>query len=137
MAILYIVGAGLSGLSMLLSVAGLVTYTLHPRATALLNAMVAWLATIILLAANLVTTIGGDEATDQINKLGSDIGLSASAGGKFKAIAWAAFAVMALTAIYWTYEVFAALMARRRRLPRGNYEKYPLPPRQSRRHNRR
>ncbi len=113
-AVLYILGAGFSGLALLGSAAGLAAYGRHPRATAAANAVLAWLAALTLLVANVATTVGGQKGADEINSRGQDIGLSASAGGKLIAIAWAAFALMVVAAIYWTYEVVAVRRARRR-----------------------
>ncbi|TPX18899.1 uncharacterized protein E0L32_011377 [Thyridium curvatum] len=112
-AVLYILGAGLAGLSMLASAAGLFAYARHPRSTSLANAGLGALAALLLLVANLVTTVGGSKAAGAINKYGDGIGLRASSGGKFVAITWAAFAAMCLAAAYWTYELFMARKARR------------------------
>ncbi len=143
MAILYIIGASLSGLSFVLSAIGLFTYARSPRPTAAVNAAFAWLATIVLLVANLITTIGGKDGTDAINDKGQDIGISADKGDKFLAITWVAFAAMAVAAIYWTYEIIAVRRSRKRGLPHGrrhaeklSMDDYAPPPRQGRSHRR-
>jgi len=116
LAIFFMLGAGFSGLSMLLSAAGVVTYARHPRTTSAANTLAAWLASLTLLVADVITTAGGKTAVDAINDFGHEIGLVAVFGTQFIAIGWSAFALMTLAAIYWTHEIFAVRRARRRGL---------------------
>jgi len=114
LAIFFIIGAGAAGVSMLSSIAGLVTYSRSPRLTALNNVCWAGLSALALFVGSMIVTIGGKKAADAINEFGDDIGLVATRGSKFISISWASFAAMFVAACYWTYELFAVIKARRR-----------------------
>ena len=104
LAIFFIIGAGAAGVSMLSSLAGLITYSRSPRLTALNNVCWAGLSALALFVGSMIVTIGGKKAADAINEFGDDIGLVATRGSKFISISWASFAAMFVAACYWTYE---------------------------------
>jgi len=104
LAVFFIIGAGCAGVAMLSSAAGLVTYSKSPRFTVLNNVGWAGLSALALFVGSMVVTIGGKKAADAVNEYGDDVGLVASRGSKFLAIAWTAFAAMAVAACYWAYE---------------------------------
>jgi hypothetical protein len=58
----------------------------------------------VLLAGNGITTYIAKSLANKINDFGQHIGLSASSGQKFLIITWIAFALIAVTAGYWTKE---------------------------------
>ena len=114
MAILYILAAGFSGLSILASLAALFMLPQAGRMLVLANFTLAFLAMVCLLAGNLATTIGGKKVVDAVADFGEDIGLYASRGHKFMALVWTAFALMTVSTIYWGYEFFAETRMKRR-----------------------
>ena len=114
MSVLYILGAGFSGLSLLGSLAALFMLPQSGRILVLVNFTLTFLAMVCLLAGNLATTIGGKKVVDAVADFGDDIGLYASRGDKFMALVWTAFALMAVSTIYWGYEFFAETRMRRR-----------------------
>ncbi|EOO01190.1 putative sur7 protein [Phaeoacremonium minimum UCRPA7] len=113
MSVLYILGAGFSGLSLLGSLAALFMLPQSGRILVLVNFTLTFLAMVCLLAGNLATTIGGKKVVDAVADFGDDIGLYASRGDKFMALVWTAFALMAVSTIYWGYEFFAETRMRR------------------------
>ncbi|CAN8105069.1 unnamed protein product [Discula destructiva] len=73
------------------------------------------IATLFLLIGNLVTTIGGKYAVEQIREHGGDLGLYAYRGSKFLAVTWSAFALLLVAAALWTFECAHTFLERRRR----------------------
>lgn len=93
MVIFYIIGIAFSGLAMITAIAGLVT---DGRLSAFVNWLVDILAFTTLGVASAVATAVIVIAVDRINKYTDEVGISASRGGKFLAMTWAATAVMLL-----------------------------------------
>jgi hypothetical protein len=106
LAVIYIVAVGFTGLSFLGSVTALfLINSAKARLVVFANLLTAVLAAILLLAGSLTTTIGAKQAADKIDDLGEDIGLSATTGGKFLGLTWAATGLMIVAAGYWVWEV--------------------------------
>lgn len=119
MALFYILAVGFTGLSLFGSAAGLALFnSSKARLLILANIGVAGLAALILLISSLVTTLGVKPAAAAIDKLGNDIGLRATVGGKFLGLTWTASALMIIAACYWVYEFFQS----RKRGPVGRME---------------
>ncbi|KAF6842275.1 SUR7 protein [Colletotrichum musicola] len=116
--ILYVVGIGFSGLSILGSLAAF--FLGFRKLVTITNFVFTVLASIAFLAGSLITTIGAKEGAKQINDIGDDIGISAEAGQKFMIISWVAFAVIAAAAVYWVAQ-FCVGRRSRSRSPRRTY----------------
>jgi hypothetical protein len=110
--VLYVLGAGLSGLAMIGAAAAI--FTALRGAVTLSNFAVALLAALALAVGAVITTVAAKEGADTINDFGAEVGVVAVAGQQFIVISWVAFAVMAAATIYWTAEFFLARRARRR-----------------------
>lgn len=105
LAVIYILAVGLTGLSFFGSVAALgLISSAKARIVIMANLGLAGLAAILLLIGSLTTTVGAKGAADKIDDLGKDIGLRASAGGKFLGLTWAALGLMVIAAGYWGWE---------------------------------
>lgn len=115
--VLYVLGIGFSGISMILCAVGFFL-TLN-RLLMLSNLAVASLAGFAYMLGSLITTIGANEGADTITDVGETVGVSARAGQKFIVISWVAFALATATTIYW----FAELWIERRRRKRSWTEK--------------
>lgn len=120
LAVIYILALGFTGLSFLGSLLALpLISSAKAGLVALANLGIAVLAVILLLIGSLTATVGAKEAAKKIDDLGEDIGLRASAGGKFLGLTWAALGLMVVSAGYWGWE----LMQRRKRGGRREGEK--------------
>lgn len=105
MAVIYILAIGFTGLSFFASVAAVALIPKQARTITLANLGIAVLAVLLLLAGNLITTMGAKPAAHKIDDIGKRIGLRAYSGDKFIAMAWAAFALMVVAAGYWGWEL--------------------------------
>ncbi|OIW32207.1 hypothetical protein CONLIGDRAFT_572961 [Coniochaeta ligniaria NRRL 30616] len=106
LAVIYILAVGFTGLSFLGSVAALGLFnSAKARLVVLANLGMAGLAAILLLVGSLTTTVGAREAAHKLDDLGEDIGLRATAGGKFLGMTWAAAGLMIIAVGYWGWEV--------------------------------
>lgn len=110
--VLYVLAIGFSGLSILGSLAAF--FMGFKKSMTVTNFIFAFLATLVLFAGSLITTIGAKEGAKQITDLGEDIGIAASAGQKFMIISWVSFAVMFAAAIYWVTQFCVERRPRKR-----------------------
>lgn len=105
LALIYIIAVGFTGLSFFGSLAAVpLINSAKARLVILANLGTAGLAAILLLVGSLTTTVGAKGAADKIDDLGEDIGLRATAGGKFLGLTWAAVGLMVVAAGYWGWE---------------------------------
>ncbi|KAH8912613.1 hypothetical protein BR93DRAFT_922581, partial [Coniochaeta sp. PMI_546] len=106
LALIYILAVGFTGLSFFGSLAAVpLINSAKARLVILAHLGTAGLAAILLLVGSLTTTVGAKGAADKIDDLGEDIGLRATAGGKFLGLTWAAVGLMVVAAGYWAWEV--------------------------------
>lgn len=129
LAAMYILSAAFTGLAALGALAALFLLPRRaPRRVSLANLALALPAAVFLLVGSLMYTVGAGEVVKKIRGMGAgDVGLDVEVGSKFEALSWAAFALMAVAAAYWAYELVAAFRAGRRdRKVRGKAEKYSM-----------
>lgn len=87
------------------------------------NLATAYLATFFLLIGNLVTTIGGKYVVEKVREHGKEFGLYAYMGGKFLALSWAAFAMVMVAALLWTFQWATCFLERRAREKRARQQR--------------
>ncbi|PHH92572.1 hypothetical protein CDD83_6734 [Cordyceps sp. RAO-2017] len=109
--IVYVLGMGLSGLSMLLNLAALFLLG-KSGAVVLANFMAASLAALCCIIGSVITTAAGSKAVDQINKRGARVGLAAERGSKFYIIGWITTGFMFAVTAFWLVQF---LLLRRKR----------------------
>jgi hypothetical protein len=141
LALPYLLGAGFSGLSMLLSLLGLSRYDrgsrrVHERGPekngstadrgvrrpwkrgfflALANFSVAFCGAVALGVGSGISTLKMEDIAGAINNYGNKYGLYAVTSAPFKRMTWAAFALMAAAMLYWAVE--GVLSCTRRKSP--------------------
>ncbi|KAL6860196.1 hypothetical protein ACO1O0_004222 [Amphichorda felina] len=104
--ILYVLGMGLSSVSILGSASAAVLpqtfreVSLADRVS-LANLVVAALAAASLTGASIVVTVAVTVGIDGINKAGEKVGINVSRGTAFIAISWVATAVMVSATVFW------------------------------------
>jgi hypothetical protein len=106
LALFFIMGTGLTGLSFLAAVGAIVLLPRNPRVVIFANVTAAWLAVLTLLISSSITQGAASKAVDMVNSLGDDVGISATFGTKFSRISWASVCLMLIAASYWTYLLF-------------------------------
>lgn len=104
--ILYVLGMGLSSVSILGSAsAAVLPQTFREVSLAdrvnLANLVVAALAAASLTGASIVVTVAVTVGIDGINKAGEKVGINVSRGTAFIAISWVATAVMVSATVFW------------------------------------
>ncbi|KAI8962186.1 actin cortical patch SUR7/pH-response regulator pali [Daldinia sp. FL1419] len=101
--ILFVLGAGFSGLSFLSCI---VLLTLRretvSRGAVLANMLLAGLAALSLAAGAAIATAVAKKGASEINDEGAEIGIGAVEGTRFMAVSWVAFGIMFLTLAAWT-----------------------------------
>ncbi|KAI0852573.1 actin cortical patch SUR7/pH-response regulator pali [Daldinia vernicosa] len=121
--ILFVLGAGFSGLSFLSCI---ITLTLRRevigRGAILVNMVLAALAALSLAAGAAIATAISKRGASEINDQGAEYGISAVEGTQFMIISWVAFAVMFVTLAFWTV---SCCMPRRQFGPTAYREKSP------------
>ncbi|KAF2836544.1 hypothetical protein M501DRAFT_1025974 [Patellaria atrata CBS 101060] len=110
--VLYCIGIGLSILTLITSVLGLL---FSGRATALLNAALALLAFLAFGIASGIVTAVVVKGSNIINKYGDDIGIEAKRGNKFLGLTWGATAAMLICCVWWMVETCIGHRKRRER----------------------
>ncbi|KAB5572552.1 SUR7 protein [Coniochaeta sp. 2T2.1] len=121
LAVIYILAAGFTGLSLITSIAAVPAFdSPKARLVVLTNLGVAGLAVVLLLVGSLTTTVGARAAADKIDDLGEGIGLRARAGGKFIGMTWAGVGLMVVATGYWGWEM---VQSRKRRV--GGWREKP------------
>ncbi|ETI23615.1 hypothetical protein G647_05417 [Cladophialophora carrionii CBS 160.54] len=117
MIVFYIIGIVFSGLAMITAIASIFT---DGRLSAFINWLVDILAFGTLGVASAVATAVIVIAVDRINKYTDEVGISATRGGKFLAMTWAATAVMLLASFV---SIVQCCVGRRRpkRYEKGGY----------------
>ncbi|KAI0023086.1 hypothetical protein F4780DRAFT_777208 [Xylariomycetidae sp. FL0641] len=123
---LYATCAGLTGLSFLVSIGCLVILLLRQQEVtgpiAWINIAISSLATLMLAISSAVVTAISNKGVHQINDKGEELNISGMRGTKLIRISWVAFALMALTVIFWV----AIRCASRRAGKRGTRAKYDV-----------
>ena len=94
--ILFVIGIGFAGISLLLSIVAMTIGSLAKT-----NALVALLAALALGIGSAITTAIAKKGASEINDKGDDVGISASAGTKFLIISWVSFGTMFLALVAW------------------------------------
>ncbi|KAF7547555.1 hypothetical protein G7Z17_g7641 [Cylindrodendrum hubeiense] len=98
--ILYALGSGLSGISLLLC---LVAFCVAgSRGVAAINMVLSTLALLSIVIGSVISTIGAFKGVQTVNDLGGDVGVSAMVGMKFIILTWVPAGLKLLTTIYWT-----------------------------------
>lgn len=88
------------------------------------NLATAYFGTGFLLIGNLVTTIGGKYVVEKVREHGEEFGLYAYRGSKFLAISWAAFALVLIAAMLWTFQWATCFLERRAREKRSTQQRW-------------
>jgi hypothetical protein len=142
LALPYLLGAGFSGLSIILSFLGLSRFDSARRSPerdveksgagsgrrgrggwkrgfflALVNCGVAFCAALALGVGSGITTIEMEHIANAINDYGNKFGLYAVTSAPFKRMTWAAFALMAAAMLYWAFETVMSCTRRGRSGP--------------------
>ncbi|GAO16759.1 uncharacterized protein UV8b_06811 [Ustilaginoidea virens] len=110
--IVYVLGAGFIGLSVLTSLVALWKPDL--RRVALLNFPIAALGFLSVLIGSIMVTVAANKAVRGVNKVGDKVGISASRGDKFYTITWVATGFMAAVCLYWLVHFCLVRKERRR-----------------------
>ncbi|KAF3759909.1 hypothetical protein M406DRAFT_297234 [Cryphonectria parasitica EP155] len=128
LAALYIVSTIFTGLSILGAAAGFFLIPQKGRKVLVANLGLALTAALVLFIGSLLYTVGATEMVKKIREENADdIGLEVTVGSKFQGLTWAAFALMVVATGYWTWELIAAIRARRRnQRTRGKVEKHSM-----------
>lgn len=100
MFVLYCIGIGLAFLCLLLSIFGFVQPN-PGRALPAINILLFFLTFLTLGVASGIATAVADKGSNEINKYGKEIGISANKGTRFLIITWVATAVMFLGSVAW------------------------------------
>jgi len=111
--VLFVLGAALSGFSILLNLVSIFFSFVWSRRgshkrdsghkkTIIGNAVFNFLATIVLAVAAAIATVIGKKASSEITEAGDEVGISANAGMKFIGICWGAFGAMFLAFVFWS-----------------------------------
>ncbi|KAF4450500.1 hypothetical protein F53441_6390 [Fusarium austroafricanum] len=109
--VFYVVAVGLTGLAMLASLGAFFLFA--RRGVNAVNVILSGLAALVLLIASILVTVAGKKGVKAINKIGDNVGVSASLGNKFLGLTWAAAGLMIIAAIYWVMHL--CLMRRERK----------------------
>jgi Ca2+ regulator and membrane fusion protein Fig1 len=122
LAVVYILAVGVTGLSLLGSLAAVPLFASpqHGPLVVLANAGAAGLAALLLFIGSMTMTVGARGAAHKIDDLGEGIGLRATAGGKFLGMTWAALGLMVVAAGYWGFEL---VQSRKNNRSPGHMEK--------------
>ncbi|KAH8883072.1 hypothetical protein GQ53DRAFT_664793 [Thozetella sp. PMI_491] len=133
-AIIFIIGAGFTGLTVISSIASLFLLHRRERITLLINVILSGIAMGILLLAVTIVTAGAYIAASETNDKGSDVGISATAGHIFTAVTWTAVGLMIVTFVYWLFQHrrfrkgVKRMSGGYRKRSRDSEESYPEPP---------
>lgn len=119
MFVLYILAICLIFVTLLTSVAAVLT---SGRLSACLNFLVAVLAFLAIGLASALTTAVMVKGADVVNKYGNDVGVEAYWGSKFLALTWAATGLMLVVVLAWVVEF--CIGRRGRREQRASYAKH-------------
>ncbi|KAK4132011.1 hypothetical protein BT67DRAFT_435866 [Trichocladium antarcticum] len=121
-AVIFSIGVGLTGLSVLCSTAGMfpefyknATNNNHSHRnshcsraeflSAWVNLIIAAGAMFSLVLGGLVATIGARVVAGEINSMGNTIGVGAAAGTEWVTLAWAGVGLMAVVVVYWGWKL--------------------------------
>lgn len=104
-AIMFIIGAGFTGLELVASVLSLYLVPRHERLALILNPALSSLAAFTLVLAGLVATIGAHTTVDKVNGAGADVGLSAAVGVEFEAFVWTGAGLMMVTLAWYLFHL--------------------------------
>ena len=119
--VLYCIGIAFIGIA---TIFALISLVLSGRLSALVNILLSGLAFLTIGIASAITTVVAVKADHVINHYGNDVGISASKGGKFLAITWAATGLVFLSLIYWMFECVVGHRKHRRTDYTGQETKY-------------
>ncbi|KAL8687096.1 MAG: hypothetical protein Q9218_006636 [Villophora microphyllina] len=104
MFVLYVVGVAATGLALLGAFLGVLS---GGRLAALLNNILAFLAFMALGIASAIASAIMSKVVTEVNKHGTDVGVTAAKGRTFQGMTWTATVLMFITAIAWIYEFVA------------------------------
>ncbi|KAL8946399.1 MAG: hypothetical protein Q9222_007202 [Ikaeria aurantiellina] len=104
MFVLYCVGVAATGLALVGAFLGVVS---GGRITALINNMFASLALLTLGIASAIVSVIMSKVVHEVNKHGTDVGVTATTGKTFLGMTWAATVLMLVAAVAWIYEFVA------------------------------
>jgi hypothetical protein len=109
--VFYVLGIVFSGLSFLACIA---TLSLNSTSwvIALFNSILSGLATLTYGIGSAITTAVAKRGESQINEMGDDVGITATAGNKFLIITWVAFGATFLAFLVWNTSCCMGLWAR-------------------------
>ncbi|KXX79428.1 Protein ECM7 [Madurella mycetomatis] len=110
--IIFAIGVGFTGLSLLASVAEVVLRN-HGSGLLWSNLVIASLAVLFVVLGGLVATIGARVAEGKINDLGESVGLSAVAGTGWVILVWIGAGLMVVVCSYWAWATARMRRARK------------------------
>lgn len=120
--VVYVLGMGFSGLSMLLNLGA---FLLPGKAgLLLLNLVVGSLSALACTIGSIIVTVAGSKGVQQINDKGARVGISAERGTKFYVLSWVATGFMLSVAIFWLVQFLALRRGKKAGLRHGEKEAY-------------
>lgn len=120
--IIFVLGAGFSGLSALATVFAL--WKPELRRVILVNFTLASLGFFSILIGSALAAIAANKGAAKINEKGGKIGLTAERGTKFSIISWIATVFMAVVTLFWVGKFFASRREARKELTEEKSRSY-------------
>lgn len=111
--IVYVVGIAFSGLAILTSIGAL--FLVGRTSILLINFLLTTLAALAITIGSIVVTVAAKEGVHEINKVGEDVGVSATIGKKLLIITWVAAGVAIAAKVYWATALCLIWREKRRR----------------------
>lgn len=99
--IIYCVAIGLTGLAAAVSAT---SFFFSGRLSACANVLLSALTFLVLAIASALATAVAAVGEAAVNHYGGDVGISATAGGRFLGLTWAATACMLICVLWWTVD---------------------------------
>ncbi|KUI67273.1 SUR7 family protein pun1 [Cytospora mali] len=99
--VIYCIAIGLIGLATLVSV---VSVLFSGRLSACGNVLLALLAFLVAIIASALATAVAVVGETAVNHYGGDVGISATAGGKFLGLTWGATGAMLVCVVWWSVD---------------------------------
>lgn len=111
--IMYVLGIGFAGLSMLCGIFAF--FKPNVRLLSLANFTIGALGFLSLLIGSIIVTVATKKGVSALNKVGSKVGLAAERGDKFYALTWVATSFMGVITLFWMVS-FCTIRRDRRRM---------------------